>query len=100
MICHVGIFKLVDPTRAQEAVDALWRLKDIVPGTVDYKVGAHCFQRTPTNADVCLVGVFDTEESFQAYMNHPIHTDEVAPVLAELCDYEIIERMISCDIKI
>ncbi len=97
MIYHVATFKLVDPSKAQEAADALWRLKDVAPGTIDYKVGIHYATVTPTTAAVAIVGVFDTEEHFQMYMNHPIHTDEVAPVLAELVDYEIIERMVSTD---
>lgn len=99
MICHVGTFKLADPNRAEEAIEAIMRLKDIVPGTMNYVAGK-CFFPTPTNADVCLIGVFDTKEHYNEYMNHPIHTDEVAPFLIELCDYEIIERMRSCCFEI
>ena len=99
MVYHVATFKIVDTSRAQEAADALWRLKDIVPRTIDYKVGIN-FKETPATAAVCIVGIFDNKEHLEEYMNHPIHTDEVAPVVAELCDYEIIERMVSCDFEV
>ena len=99
MVCHVATFKLAEPSRAQEAADALWRLKDIVPGTMDYKVGIN-FKDSPTNASLCLIGVFDTKEHFEEYMNHPVHIEEVAPAVIELCDYEIIERMVSCDFEL
>lgn len=97
MIYHVATFKLPDPSKAQEAADALWRLKDVAPGTVDYKVGIHYKTVTPTAAAVAIVGVFEDEAALDAYMSHPVHTDEVAPILAELCDYEVIERMVSTD---
>lgn len=99
MIYHVGMFKLVDPSRAQEAVELLYRLKDVVPGTIDYKVGAN-FVNKPTAATVCLIGVFDSKETLTAYMEHPVHTKEVAPLIGEMCNNEYVERMVSCDMDV
>ncbi len=98
MIWHVATFRLTDPSTADQAAKALWRLRDIVPGTIDYQVGIS-FIDTPTTAKVCAVGKFTDMQAFDAYMNHPVHTDEVAPLLAELVNYEIIERMVSCDFE-
>jgi len=98
MVWHVATFRLVDPSKAEEAAGLLRRLENIVPGIIEYQVGID-FMKAPNSADVCLVGKFDSRESFDAYMNHPVHTDEVAPDLIELVDYEIIERMASTDFE-
>ncbi|MDR1271591.1 MAG: Dabb family protein [Clostridiales Family XIII bacterium] len=98
MIYHIGTFKLADKARASEAADLLLKLKDIVPGTADYKVGIN-FTDKPTAATVCIIGAFETKEDFEAYMAHPVHTAEVAPKIAELCNHEYIERMASCDFE-
>jgi len=98
MVWHIGTFKLADPEKAQEAVDLLYKLKDIVPGTIDYKVGINLMQ-SPTAATVCLIGVFDSKETLEAYMNHPVHIEEVGPAIIEMCNYEILERMTSCDME-
>lgn len=99
MIVHVGTFKLVDKSKKQEAVDLINKLRDIVPGMVDYKVGANMAD-TPTSFDVCLIGVFEDKAALDAYNNHPVHVDIVGPGLVEMCDYEIMERMGSCDFEI
>ena len=98
MIWHVATFRLVDPSKAQEAADLLSRLKDIVPGIVEYRVGID-FAKAPNSAAVCLVSKFENREAFDAYMNHPVHPDEVAPDLGELVDYEVLERMASTDFE-
>lgn len=99
MICHVATFKMKDEEAANEAVTLLTSLSSIVPGTVMYKVEKN-IKNGPCSADVCLIGVFENDDVFSAYMCHPQHTKEVAPALFKLSGVDYRQAMTSCDFEI
>lgn len=96
MVWHVATFKLDDRSKAQEAADILYTLKDVVPGIVGYTVGVD-FVGKANSADVCLVGVFKDKETFEAYMKHPHHTNVVSPAVMGMIGGDYITKTTSCD---
>lgn len=103
MIWHVATFKLENKEDTQAAAEAIWKLKDVAEGTIDYQVGINFVQDKPTAAEVCLVGKFVDRDALNAYMTHPVHTKEVAPALFNFCGkgdmQKAMSRMVSCDFE-
>jgi len=81
------------------AAELLKSLKDVAPGTIDYKVGIN-FRKGPASAEVCPIGVFEDRQAFDTYMSHPHHRNVVSPGISKLIGGDFTARASSCDFEV
>ncbi len=97
MIRHIVMWKMADPSDAQDRAMAIKKnleaLKGEIEELVDIEVGLN-FNETESASDVVLVSTFKTREDLEIYQDHPSHksvgANYVRPYVKErrVVDYE------------
>ena len=75
MIRHIAMFRFADdatPEQRQAAADGLRSLPDLVPSIRGFEV-AVSLGIEPNGADLCVAALFDDEDGWRAYIDHPDH---------------------------
>jgi quinol monooxygenase YgiN len=76
---HIVMWKLKDPADAARFVALLESCARVVPGILEFEVGA----RAPgleASCDVVLVSTYTDAAALAAYQNHPHHKQDAAPL--------------------
>ena len=97
MIRHIVMWKMADPSDAQDRAMAIKKnleaLKGEIEELVDIEVGLN-FNETESASDVVLVSTFKSREDLEIYQDHPTHksvgANYVRPYVKErrVVDYE------------
>ena len=95
MIRHIVLFKLKDarPHKVEAAAEMLRSMRGKIEGLLEIEAGCD-FLGSERSFDLALTCTFDSEESFNAYVDHPVHK----PVKAYM--HAVRESSVACDYKL
>ena len=95
MIRHVVLYTIKDEYKKKipQLVEAFYSMKGKIPGLVDLEAGGDEL-KSDRSYDLALITLFESWESYQAYLVHPAHLPVKAGMHAARsgsvsCDYEI-----------
>ena len=86
MIRHIALFRFNDDATAEQrqtVVDALRTLSGVVPSIRGYEVST-TLGLVPEGAQLCVVALFDDEQGWRDYIDHPEHRRVADTLLAPI----------------
>lgn len=74
MISHIVLFKLIERSNAQKAMDVLLGMKGKIPQLRHLEIGVDVLH-SERSYDLALLTKFDSMEEMKTYQAHPVHVD-------------------------
>ncbi len=93
MVKHVVMWKLKDPSKAQELRTAILNMKGKVPSMIDVECGIN-FTEGDAACDLVLISTHESREALDTYQADPVHGEVkklVGPAAASrhVADFEM-----------
>jgi hypothetical protein len=82
-VCLINFNEQYQPANLQHIIDAYNALPALIPEIKAFEVASDA-GLLEGNADLVIVGEFESEKDFQTYSVHQAHTDVIFPALGHL----------------